>query len=60
MNELVVTKAFASLTVFSAIVLGGCVYAWPQRGDHSEITAAVVALLLENATIAALACIWGW
>lgn len=55
-----ITKLFASLTVFCVIVVAGCLYAWPSKGDHSEVTAAAVALLMENAVVAALACIWGW
>ena len=57
---MLVTKAFASLTVFSAIVVAGCLLAWPKRGEKSEVTAAAVALFLENAFVAAIACIWGW
>ena len=57
---MVVAKIFASLTVFSAIAVGACLYAWPQKGDHANVTAAAMAVLGENAVVAALAWVWGF
>ena len=54
------TRIFATGAVGAALVMVGCLYRWPDSGDHSVPTAIAATTFAVLALETVVSMIWGW